>query len=53
MMKVLGYLLQEEDVTEDDAAVAISLALEEGENLKAYVWAENTFKKYPESNIIA
>ncbi len=53
MMKVLGYLLQEDDATEDDAAVAISLALEEGENMKAYVWAENAFKKYPDSSIVA
>ena len=53
MIKVLGYLLQEDDVTEDDAAVAISLALEEGENLKGYVWAENVFKKYPDSSILA
>jgi hypothetical protein len=27
MLKVLGYLIQEPDVTEDDFAVAISLAL--------------------------
>ncbi len=29
MMKVLNYLLQEPDVTEDDYAVAISSALSE------------------------
>lgn len=49
MMKVLAYLLEEKDATADDAAVAISLALQNGENLKAYVWASNSIKKYPES----
>lgn len=39
MMQVLAYLLEEKDVTESDNAVAISLALQNGENLKAYVWA--------------
>jgi hypothetical protein len=53
MMRVLAYLLEESDTTEDDAAVAISLALENGENLKAYVWASNATKKYPKSPIIA
>ena len=49
MMKVLAYLLEEPDATDDDAAVAISLALQNGENLKAYVWASNAIKKYPQS----
>jgi hypothetical protein len=49
MMKVLAYLLEEPDATDDDAAVAISLALQNGENLKAYVWASNAIKKYPKS----
>lgn len=53
MMKVLGYLLQEHDATEDDAAVAISLALKSGENLRAYVWATESLKKHPNSSIIA
>jgi uncharacterized protein HemY len=53
MMKVLGYLLQEEDMTEDDAAVAVSLALQNGENLRAYVWAESAFKKHSMSPILA
>lgn len=39
MQKVLAYLLQESDVTEDDYAVAVSLAFEQGENIRAYAWA--------------
>ncbi len=49
MMKVLAYLLEEKDATADDASVAISLALQNGENLKAYVWASNAIKRYPDS----
>lgn len=49
MLKVLAYLLEEPDATADDAAVAISLALQNGENLKAYVWASNAIKKYSDS----
>lgn len=52
MMKVLAYLLEEKDATADDAAVAISLALQNGENIKAYVWASNAIKKYRDSVII-
>ena len=47
MLRVLAYLLEEPDSTVDDAAVAISLALERWENLKAYVWSSNAIKKYP------
>lgn len=39
MMKVLSYLTQEPDASVDDFAVAISLALSNGENIRAYVWA--------------
>ena len=37
MMKVMNYLLQEKDATEDDYAVAISLAIE----ISDYTRAEN------------
>lgn len=53
MLTVLAYLLAEPDVSEDDITVAVSLALERGENLKAYVWASNAIKKYPNSEKIA
>lgn len=52
MMKVLAYLLEWSNTTPDDAAVAISMALGNWENLKAYVWASNAIKKYPDSSIV-
>lgn len=52
MMRVLAYLIAEKDATEDDTAVAISLALQNGENLKAYVWASNALVKYKDSPTI-
>jgi hypothetical protein len=52
MMRVLAYLIAEPDATEDDTAVAISLALQNGENLKAYVWASNALVKYKDSPTI-
>ena len=52
MMRVLAYLIAEPDATEDDTAVAISLALQNGENLKAYVWASNALIRYKDSPTI-
>ncbi len=52
MLKVLSYLIQETDVTEDDFAVAISLALYQGENTKAYAWAYTGIEKYKNSIIL-
>lgn len=52
MMRVLAYLIVEPDATEDDTAVAISLALQNGENLKAYVWASNALIRYKDSPTI-
>lgn len=49
MTKVLSYLVTESWATADDAVAAISLALQNGENLKAYVWATNAVKRYPDS----
>ncbi len=49
MKKVLGYLLQEKDVTEDDYAVAISLAFEQGENIRAFAWSHEGMRKFPDS----
>lgn len=53
MQKVLAYLLQESDVTEDDYAVAVSLAFEQGENIRAYAWAHQWVQKFPDSKILA
>lgn len=53
MIKVLSYLLSEKDALEDDFAVAISLAFARGENLRAYVWAIEWLKKFPNSPVLA
>ncbi len=53
MMRVLAYLIAEPDATEDDTAVAISLALQNGENLKAYVWASNALIQHKDSPTIS
>jgi hypothetical protein len=52
MLKVLSYLLQESDVTEDDYAVAISLALKQGENIRAYAWSYASIVRFPASQIL-
>jgi len=52
MIKVISYLLQEPDVVEDDFAVAISLALGRGENVRAFAWAQEGIGRYPTSSII-
>jgi hypothetical protein len=52
MMKVLNYLLQEADVTEDDYAVAISTALREGQYVRAESWAREGLMRYRESHHI-
>jgi tetratricopeptide (TPR) repeat protein len=52
MMKVLGYLVQEPDASEDDFAVAISLAHSQWENLRALVWAGEWIKIHPDSAIL-
>lgn len=52
MLKVLSYLLQETDVTEDDYAVAISLALRQGENIRAYAWSYAAIIRFPGSQIL-
>lgn len=49
MMKVLGYLLQEEDVTEDDFAVAITAALTSGDFTRAKSWSDIGSEKFPDS----
>lgn len=52
MIKVLSYLLQSEDVTIDDFAVAISVALDNGEIERAKSWAQEALARFPESDII-
>ncbi len=52
MLKVLSYLIQESDVTEDDFAVAISLALHQWENTRAFVWSHTSIQKFKNSPIL-
>jgi tetratricopeptide (TPR) repeat protein len=52
MLKVLSYLIQETDATEDDFAVAISLALSQWENTRAYAWAYTAMDKYKNSVLL-
>lgn len=52
MIKVLSYLLQEPDVTEDDFAVAVSLALGRGENIRAFAWIQEWLQKFPDSPLL-
>lgn len=52
MLKVLSYFIQESDVTEDDYAVAISLALREWENTRAYAWSYAGIGKYKNSPVL-
>lgn len=53
MTKVLSYLLQEEDAKEDDYAVAVSLANEKNDYIRAYSWARAGVLKYPQSKVLA
>lgn len=52
MQKVLSYLLQEQDVSEDDFSVAISLALSQGQNSRAYSWAYQWITQFPGSKML-
>ena len=53
MIKVLSYLLQEEDASEDDFGVAISLAFETNNLTRAYSWAYAGIIKFPNSKILS
>lgn len=52
MMKVLNYLLQENDATEDDFAVGISAAIKEGQYPRAESWAQDGLRRFKESHHI-
>lgn len=52
MLKVLSYLIQESDVTEDDFAVAVSLALHQWENTRAFVWSHTSVEKFKNSPVL-
>ncbi len=52
MEKVVSYLLQEEDATEDDYSVAISLAINKKQYNRAYAWSYEGLKRFSESKIL-
>ncbi len=52
MIKVLNYLLQEDDALENDFAVGISLSLEKWDIDRAKSWATRWLEKYPNSPVI-
>ncbi len=49
MMKVINYLLQEQDATEDDYAVGISLAIQDGQYLRAISWSRLGLDRFIDS----
>lgn len=52
MMKVIGYLLREDDVLEDDFAVGVSLALDESQYERAEAWAKSGLEKFNNSHML-
>jgi tetratricopeptide (TPR) repeat protein len=52
VIKVVNYLLQESDATEDDFAVGISLALNDGQYTRAESWSRAWLEKYSDSPMI-
>lgn len=52
LLKVMNYLLQEADATEDDFAVGVSMALSEWDTDRAHSWAQTGIQKYPDSLIL-
>ena len=52
MMKVLGYLLQDDGAQVEDYAVAVSYALIEWQYSKAESWGQQGIIRYPKSHIL-
>lgn len=52
MLKVFRYILDEDDVTQDDYSVALYTAIEEKEFSKAMLWANKWIKKFPQSDML-
>ncbi len=52
LMKVINYLLQENDVREDDYAVGISVAIVEGDLPHAKTWSLDGIKKFESSTML-
>ncbi len=52
MIKIFRYLLDEEDVNEDDYNIAIFTAMEENELSKAMLWSNKWIQKFNNSSIL-
>ena len=52
MLKVMNYLLQEADATEDDFAVGVSLAIQDGQYTRAVSWARAGLDRFVDSTLI-
>lgn len=52
MLKVFRYILDEEDVTPDDFAVALYTSIEEKEYSKSMLWANKWIDKFGQSDMI-
>lgn len=52
MLKVMNYLLQEADATEDDFAVGVSLAIQDGQYTRAVSWARAGLDRFADSTLI-
>ncbi len=52
MLKVFRYILDEDDVTQDDYAVALFTSIEENESSKAMLWANKWIQKFSQSDML-
>lgn len=52
MLKVINYLLQESDATEDDFAVGISMAIQDGQYARAVSWSRAGLDRFIDSALI-
>ncbi len=50
MIKVLRYLIEEPDATEDDFAIAVYISIDTGDSAQALDWINTGIEKFPESS---
>ncbi len=50
MIKVLRYLIEEPDATEDDFAIAVYISIDTGDSAQALDWVNAGIEKFPESS---
>lgn len=52
MFKVINYLLQEPDALEDDFAVGISMAIQDGQYARAVSWSRSGLDRFIGSTLL-